>query len=110
MNTAEEAGTGTTEEYLPICLNTRIVYVCQTLNLNSLDIAGQQLLFGKIKIIIVLLHSKTSLLGSKGKIIYRLVVRLQKLVNKQCNAQHVLQYGNTRMISFSANVTSVSKL
>ena len=49
MNTAEEARTGTTEEYLTICLNTCIhdnVSVCQTLNLNSLDIVVPQLSFG----------------------------------------------------------------
>lgn len=46
MNTAEEARTGTTEEYITICLNARIhdsVSVCQTLKLNSLDIAGRKL-------------------------------------------------------------------
>lgn len=47
VNTAEEARTGTAEEYITICLNTRIdvdsVSVCQALKLNSLDITGRKL-------------------------------------------------------------------
>ena len=60
VNTAEEPRTGTTEEYITICLNARIhdsVSVCQTLKLKSLDIAGR-----KIKITMVVALSKNSLL------------------------------------------------